>query len=94
MVDQDMQAALGVTCLKDKAFWLVNVAVIQWHLQPCAIQLNLGHVTGNITMEKIFCLKLYTLLWRELSLVPYMAFAWCCCQIDYVAHGGHKRLGC
>ena len=33
---------------------LLNVAVIQWRLQPCAIQLNLGHVTGNTTMEKFF----------------------------------------
>ena len=32
---------------------LLNVAVIQWCIQSCAIWLNLGHVTGNITMEQI-----------------------------------------
>ena len=70
---------------------LLNVAVIQWRLQACAIQLNLDHVTSNITMEKSFVEALCPFMKRT---DHRMAFAWCCCQIVYVARGGHKRLGC
>ena len=43
---------------------LLNVAVIQWRRQPCAIQSNLGHVTGSITMEQILSEAIFPFMER------------------------------
>ena len=37
-----------VSIRKTSVSGLLNVAVIQWCLQPCAVQLNLGYVRGNM----------------------------------------------
>ena len=59
-----------------------------WYIVFISHSLHWRHI--KIALQE-YVIMLYIFLYISGYIVN---FAWCCCQIVYVAHGGNKRLSC